>query len=360
MVFDEAIFREKRKDFLKRFGPSERRQQQLEAAVQRKFGYGKEEAWKKLKADEQNRIKSWSEKLLEHFRPIHWFQLVLGRFPFVTKKLEDGSFTYTQSPWSLSYIYYVITSVLIVVTFFLFTVGGILTFLDFHPEHTYHDRCGNSWGNTVLSRNMPAVIFVWGEMMISTAGSIYVLLNGRNFLRFYNIVNEATMQLDVDPTTNIHWTNLRGAIVFSILFVAYVILFVTGGLHSLQETSAFVSHALFYFFSSNLYLIGSDSPFTAEAYEDVAGKCNTTCANCYQSEADIDKCHEGGCFNEFNHQSFSFQVIKYIGFFVICYTLLCARALIQQLEFFCHVLVNLASTWNKRFLIYASEHRGYL
>ncbi|ODN05736.1 hypothetical protein Ocin01_00965, partial [Orchesella cincta] len=324
----------------------------------KKTGYGDLDAWNALPEADQNRIRGHSTKLLESFRITKIFLRCLGLFPFSARKLEDGCYIFTMERCSISYVLFLLISIVHMVIFILFTTGMICIFVDAKwPYERAKDRCGNTWGKTVLSRNMPAVVFVWTELMLTTAGNLYVLIHGKSFLKFYNHVNEAVMQLDVDPTTGMRQSDVKGNMVFGILFVICIGVFATNVLYSLEDVSAFVIEAILFFFTKDLVFIDTE-PFTVRNYEEHYLKCKTGCLNCgwEDDEDDMkDKCLSNDCYNAINTPSQTFKWIKWAGFFVFTYSLLAARALIRQFEFFCQVLVNLTSVWNKRFLNYSSK-----
>lgn len=325
---------------------------------ERKFGYGDATVWNALSAVDQARIRGHSVKLLQSFRITKWFLRIMGRFPFDPKKLEDGSYTFTWSPCSFSYFLFLLSSLIAICIFIMFTIGFVFIFVVADPDKQLHDRCGNSWGTTILSRNMPAVVFVWSQMMLSAAGSVYVMIHGQSFLEFYNVVNEAVMQLDMDPSHGTFYSDIRGMIVFGCLFFACIIVAASGVLKSLDEVCVFVVQCLCFLFVKDIYVHGSSKVFTVWEYEVLRQKCGTDCLGCYGKflgEEMRKKCSSNDCYNVINTPTFYAELARWVGFGIILYSFLGARALIRQFEFFCQVLVNLQSMWNKRFLNYSSR-----
>ncbi|CAL8101026.1 unnamed protein product [Orchesella dallaii] len=244
-------------------GPNQGRRRSVVERENKKIGYGNLDDWNALPPADQARILGHSAKLLDAFRITKVLLKLLGIFPFSTKKLN---------------------------------------------------RCGNTWGRTVLSRNMPAVVFVWTQLMLTTAGNMYVLLNGKSFLSYYNCVNEAVMQLDVDPTGGMRRSDVRGNVVFGTLFIICLAVFASGVLHSLEEVSAFVIQAIVFFFKSDLVFMNNE-PFWARDFEELHSKCSGVCKGCMvEEDADYEACKLNGCFNAITDPAMAFKLIKWAGF----------------------------------------------
>lgn len=158
--------------------------------------------------------------------------------------------------------------------------------------------------------------------MMTAAGCVYVLWHGQSFLSFYNLVNEAVMQLDFDATSGLLAGDIRGSIVFSSLFIICLVLSATGSLHSLEEVSIFATQCVAYFFVKDIMFRTGDpdnsyDPFTATQYEDLLPACKKMCKGCYDSSADANRCKKENCYNIINSPEEPYTLAKWGGIFIL-------------------------------------------
>lgn len=150
-------------------------------------------------------------------------------------------------------------------------------------------------------------------MLISTSGSLHILCRGKSFVQFYNVANEAVMQMDADPFHGLFRSEIISFIAFILSTLIFVLLSIIRVIKSLEETVVFIVHCMVNPFSMEYIVYQDAKPFLAKDYEDLLSKCDNLCQGCLGSDPDTNRCKANNCFNMLNKRSSHWDAAYWCG-----------------------------------------------